>query len=175
MSDQNTHIRNLYSEGFSALRISYFKTNLVFSFIPYTGKDYRGLSQYSTTKFLSTSVNYDAASFFYLIAKQIIEGEATQMWAELPCLNNAALIFEHKPDENNQMATYLVINKNNEMIPFRFATHEYKIVENGQMTNKLVQTGLGVFVSILDGYLTGIGADLHLSKLSEEELNNPPC
>lgn len=33
--------------------------------------------------------------------------------------NNTALIFESKPDQNNQMTTYLLINKNNETIIFR--------------------------------------------------------
>lgn len=89
-----------------------------------------------------------------------------------PCSNGATLIFEHKIDPNNQMATYLLINKNNEMIPFSFGRVHCRIKENGQMVTKVIHSGLGVFAKTLDAYLSVIGSDLHLNKLSEEELDN---
>ena len=175
MSDQNTHLRYLYAPGFSSLRVTYYKTNLVFSFTPYAGKDYQGLDKYSTSKFLSTSVNYDGASFFYQVARQIIDGRTFEIMAKLSCLNNASLLLENKPDKNNQMSTYLSISKNNETIPFKFKVQEYQSRENGRMVTKVIQSGLGTFAMMLQGYLTGIGADLHLSKLSEEDIYNPQC
>jgi hypothetical protein len=33
------------------------------------------------------------------------------------------------------------------------------------MVTKVIQSGLGAFVKTVEGYLTGIGTDLHLSKL----------
>lgn len=90
----------------------------------------------------------------------------------LPCGNNVALILECKPDQDNQMSTYLLISKNNRMIPLRFGTIQYRVKEHGQMVTKVIQSGLGGFVKTLEAYLTGIGANLHLNKLSEEEHEN---
>jgi hypothetical protein len=152
--------------------MSYYKTNLVFRFAPYDGMDNRGQHKYNKTMFLSTSVNHDAAASLYMLAKSIFDGKDNQVEVVLQCGNNATLTFEFKPDQNSQMTAYLVIRKNNEMIPFRFSTHPFQVQENGQMVTKIIQSGVGVLACTLKGYLTGIGADLHLSKLSEEELNN---
>lgn len=168
----NLYVRALYSVGFSSLLMSFFKTNLVFRFIPYDGVDNKGLPKLNRTMFLSTSVNYDSAAFLYLAAMSILDGKEEEIEAVLQCSNNTTLLFEYKPDENNQMASYLVINKNNQTIPFRFLTHQFQVRENGRWVTKVVQSGLGVFAKVLNGYLTGIGADLHLSKLTEEELDN---
>jgi len=99
----------------------------------------------------------------------IITGENLnkEILAVLQCSNNATLTFEYKLDQNNQMRAYLVIAKNNEVYPFLFPIHQYQVKENGQTITKVIQSGLGVFAKTLDGYLTGIGADNHLSKLPE--------
>lgn len=170
----NTYIRTLYAEGFSSLMISFYKTNLTFGFSPYSGKDNRGLCQYNNKIFLSTSVNYESSSFLYSVAISILNGNENQVESVLACNNNSTLVFEYKPDPNNQMNAYLTINKNNMTIPFKFSTNQYKVNENGQMVTKVIQSGLGVFAKTLEAYLMGIGADLHLSKLTEEELDNPP-
>lgn len=170
MSNKNTYIRTLYSPGFSSLMMSFFKTNLTLNFIPYLGKNNVGLSQYSKTEFLSTTVNYEGAAALYLAAMPILDGNGSQMELVLPCSNNTVLILEHKPDQDNQMSTYLLISKNNRMIPLRFGTIQYRVKENGQMVTKVIQSGLGGFVKTLEAYLTGIGANLHLNKLSEEDL-----
>jgi len=65
-----------------------------------------------------------------------------------------------------------MINKNNESITFRFNIHKYEVKENGQVVTKVIQTGLGVFAKILDGYLTGIGADRHLNKVPDNYEND---
>lgn len=172
MSSNNTFIRTLYAPEFSCVSMSFFKTNLTLSFVPYVGKDNRGFSQYSNQKFLSTTVNYEGAAALYLATMPILDGNENQKQLVLPCSNNTTLIFDYLPEQNNQMTAYLVIDKNGVTIPFRFAVHQFKVKENGQMVTKIIQSGLGVFAMTLEAYLTDIGADLHLSKLSEEVLDN---
>ena len=168
----NTFIRNIFSPGLSSLTMSFFNTYLTLCFNAYIGKDNRGFDQYCQKTFLSASIRYEGAAFFWLIALPILEGKQERpIEAILKCGKNASLLFEYKPDENNQMTAYLTINKNNEMIPFKFLTHEYKVKENGQTVTKVVHQGLAAFVSVLDGYLTGVGADNHLGKLPDEILN----
>lgn len=150
--------------------MSFFKTNLTLNLIPYIGKNNVRLSQYSKTKFLSTTVNYEGAAVLYLAAMPSLDGNGSQMELVLPCSNNTVLILEHKRDQDNQMSAYLLFNKNNRTIPLRFGTMQYRVKENGQMITKIIQSGLGVFVKTLEAYLTGIGANLHLNKLSEEYL-----
>jgi hypothetical protein len=153
----NIPIRTLYTPGFSSLAMSYFKTNLIFSFAPYIGKDDQELDKYCKKSFLSTSVNPDRAAFFYVQASRIIDGKnpEEQIEAVLPCYNGTTLTFAYKPNENNQMVAYLVINKNNEMISFKFQTTEYADNIDGQMVTKIVQTGLITFHLILGCYLAG--------------------
>lgn len=166
----NTYIRTLCSTGFSALTISFYKTNLTFRFIPYIGKGKNGLDDYNRNSFLSTSINYERAALFMAIAMGIIDGRDAdkEIEAVYPCLNGTTLFFEYKPDQNNQMNAYLVINKNNETIPFRFSTHQVQIKDNGQIVTKVIQSGLGNFAMILEAYLQGVGADIHLNKLGDE-------
>lgn len=172
MYNSNTYIRTLYAPGFSFLMMSFFRTNLTLNFVPYLGKDNIGRSQYSKTEFLSTTVNYEGAAAIYLTAMPILDGNENQVELVLPCSNNATLIFEYKPDQNNQMSVNLFIKKNNKTIPFRFGTIQCLVKENGQMVTKIIQSGLGAFVKTLEAYLSAIGSDLHLNKLSEEEFNN---
>lgn len=91
-----------------------------------------------------------------------------------PYSNNATLIFENKLDQDNQMGAYLLINKNNGTMNFRFGTMQYRVRENGQVITTVIQSGLGAFVKTLEAYLTRIGTDLHLNKLSEEDFDNQP-
>jgi hypothetical protein len=167
----NTYIRTLYSEGLSSIMISFFNANLTFSFAPYMGKNHSGFDQFDTSKSLRTTVNYEMASFLYLVAMSVIDGQYAeqQISAVLQCNNNTTLIFEYKPDQYNQMGGYLTINKNNETISFKFRTHIYRVKENGgQFLTKIIQSGLSAFGKTLDGYLTGINADGHLNKLPED-------
>ena len=170
----NTYIRCLYSQGYSSLMLSFLKTNLVFGFTPYIGKDSTGQSQYCREKFLSTSVNYEGASYFYQTAMLIIKetDPKKQITAKLLCNNNTTLILEYKPDEDNQMSAYLVINKNNDTIKFKFKIYQYQEWEEGQVVTKIIQAGLGLFLKVLEAYLIGTGANNHLNKLSEEFLES---
>nr|WP_092067927.1 hypothetical protein [Dendrosporobacter quercicolus]NSL46847.1 hypothetical protein [Dendrosporobacter quercicolus DSM 1736] len=100
----------------------------------------------------------------------VIDGKYAeqQILAVLQCNNNTTLIFEYKPDQYNQMDSYLTINKNNETISFKFKTHIYRVKEKGQMVTKIIQSGLGAFARMLDGYLPGINADGHLNKIADD-------
>ena len=170
----NVHIRNLYSPGFSWIRMSNYHGNLIFRFVPYLGKSEDGKSQYCKETFLSTSVRYDGASSYYQIAMSILLGDNCEKEIKdvIPCKNNATLTFEYKPDQGDQMAAYLIINKNNLTIPFKFPTHEYDAKVNGRMVTKVIQTGLIGFIKALEEYLAAIGADSYLKKYTEEELYN---
>jgi hypothetical protein len=66
------------------------------------------------------------------------------------------------------METVLTLNKANNTIPFKFATQQIQVKENGQFVTKYIESQLGAFGKILDGYLSGINADRHLDKLTDD-------
>ena len=82
---------------------------------------------------MTTTVNPDGASYLYLNAMPIIRdiNPENEVKAVLDCYN-AALIFEYKRDQDNQMVAYLTIDKNNQSITFRFKTHTYQEKVNGR-------------------------------------------
>ena len=166
---ENTYIKILYSPGFSMLRMSYYKTNLILNFIPSIDKDYQGVIGYNKNSFLSTSINPEKAAFFYMQTSRIIDGIDSEKSIEtvLPCNNGTTLTFEYKPDEDNQMRTYLTINKNNMTIPFRFPVIEYYENVDGQTIKTVMQAGLVTFSLILGCYLAGSAVDGPLNKHNE--------
>ena len=168
----NIQIRTLYAPGFSSLMLSYFKTNLVLSFAPYIGKDNRGFDEYCKKSFLSTSINIEGAAFFYKQASRIIDCRHSEELVEIdfPCNKGASLIFEYKPDENNQMSAFLTINKNNQAIKFRFSTTEYQDNVDGQWVTNIMQTGLVTFALILGCYLAGKAANSHIGGFYSDAL-----
>jgi hypothetical protein len=165
----NTQIRTLYSIGYSSLMLSYFKTNLVLSFVPYVGKDDRGFNAYSKNEFLSTSINHDGAAFFYMQAAQLLNGKDLDKPLEvsLPCNNGASLTFVYKPDEKN---VYLTINKNDMSIPFMFQTTRYVEKVDGQWVPVVMQTGLGTFAMVLGCYIVGKAANDHIHEYYNDAL-----
>ncbi len=154
----NLHVRTLYSRDFSSLMLSQYKANLTFSFAPYAGKDNRGIDQYDLKMFLSTSVSYVEAAAFFHIAESIVSGKNKPRKFTL-ARNKATLLFEFKPNQDNQMEAFLVIMKDNRSIPFKFSTAVYETQENGQTVTEIIQTGLIAFAQALQGYLSGIGVD----------------
>ena len=159
----NAQSRKIYAPGYSSLAMSYYLTNLTLNFVPWLSTDSTGRSEYCKQTHLSTSLNPDGAAFFYLQASRILDGKDSGELVEvvLPCSNGTTLTFEYKPDGNNQMSTFLTINKNNITIPFRFPSIEYQEKVDGQMITKVMQTGLGTFALILGCYLTGTAAVGH--------------
>ncbi|MDR1334534.1 MAG: hypothetical protein LBJ71_04935 [Holosporaceae bacterium] len=173
----NTVLRNFYAPGYSYITVAYFNTNLSLRFYRYIGKHNKnGFDQdiYDLPNGMTTTVNYEGASYLHQAAMSILKdiNSEKEIGAVLQC-NKAALILECKSDQGNQMAAYLVIEKNNQSIPFKFITHTVQVKENGQTVTKVVQSGLGAFAKTIEGYLIDIGASLHLSKLPDNFENSP--
>lgn len=166
----STQIRNMYSDGISYLNMKFFNTNMSFQFAPFVSKDATGRSTYDQQKSLMTTANFEAAFAIYKAANDIIQGGegAKGSLLNVPCAQGASLTLERKIGQNGQMETWFIITKNNASVPFKFNTHQIQVKENEQMVTKVIESGLGALVKTLDGYLTGINADRHLDKLTED-------
>ena len=164
----STQIRNLYSDGMSYLNMKFYNTNLSLQFTPFVSKDNTGKSTYDQTRSLVTTINWDSAFALHKVANEIINKNPAYEISKLsiPC-NQCTLDLERRVG-NNGPETILSISKNNASIPFKFATHQSQVMENNQMVTKIVESGLGVFAKTLEGYLTGINADRHLDKFTED-------
>ena len=163
----STQIRNMYSEGVSCMSIKFYNTSLSFQLYPYTGKDQNGRSRYDMRSGQNTTVNYEGAYALYQAANDIIMDKVQQTTLSVPC-NGATLILERKLGLNGQMETFFSISKNNVTIPFRFNTIDQQVNINGQPQTRTINVGLGAFAKTIEGYLTGINADRHLDKLTED-------
>lgn len=164
----STQIRNMYSDGMSYMNIKFFNTNLSFCLYPFISKDDVGRSTYDMKNGQQTTVNFEGAYALYQTSKDIISGKLQEINLPVPCLAGATLTLERKLGQNGKLETIFSITKNNVNIPFRFHTIEQQLKENGQIVTKVVEAGLGAFMKTLDGYLTGINADRHLDKLTED-------
>lgn len=166
----STQIRNMYSDSNSYLNIKFFNNNLSFSFYPFIQKDATGRSQYDLKAGQITTVDYEKAYVLYRTAKDILEGKFLEGSVNIPC-NDANLVLERKVI-NGKPETIFTIIKNHVSIPFVFAVYEQKVKSNGQVImTTWVEGGLGVFMKTIEGYLTGINADRHLDKLTEDFVN----
>lgn len=157
----NTQIRNFYSDGYSYLNTRFFNTNLSFSFSPFLNKDANGRPNYDTSKSISTSVNFEGAFALYDMAQKLIANPSMTASVQVPC-NGATLTLERR--NANPSEVFFSINKNNENIQFKFASYP---VNNANGVS-VVEAGLGAFMKTVEGYLTGINADRHLDKLTED-------
>ena len=166
-TNTSTQIRTMYSENMSCMTIKFYNTNLSFSLYPFTGKNQQGRSTYDMKNGQQTTVNYEGAYALYQAAKDIIDGKVQQTSLAVPC-NGASLTLERKLGMNGQMETVFSISKNNVTIPFKFNTIQQQVNINGQVQTNIIEIGLGAFLKTIDGYLTGINADRHLNKLTED-------
>lgn len=166
----STHIRTLYSENLSYLTIRFYNTNLSFNFVPFVGKDANGRNKYDETKGITTTINFEGAELLYQAAEDVLKTMAPNdtMRAPIECNNGVRIVFERKLDQNNQMASWLTIEKNGAMIPFKFETKTIQMTRNGQNMTKIIETGVGVLKKTIEGYLTGINSERHLNKLTDD-------
>lgn len=164
----STQIRNLYSDGMSYLNVKFFNTNLSFQMYPYSGQDPNGRSTYDMKHGQTTTVNYEGAYALYSASKDIVSGKVQEMMLQVPCAGGAELTLERKQGNDGKLDTIFTIKKNNVSIPFKFKTMQEQVKENGQIITKTIEVGLGAFAMILEGYLTGINADRHLNKLTDD-------
>ncbi|MDE7345557.1 MAG: hypothetical protein K2N48_02315 [Muribaculaceae bacterium] len=164
----STQIRNMFSEGMSYLNIKFFNTSLSFQFSPFRGKDPTGRSKYDFKNQQSTSTGIDGAYALYKVAKDILDGKITDVDMSIPCAGNAQLSIKRMIGQSGKYETIFAITKNNVVIPFRFHTIDITVYENGQPVVKTIESELGAFAKTIEGYLTGINADRHLDKLTED-------
>ena len=154
---ENIPIRNYYSPGYSYVKLSYYKSFLVFTFVPFEYTKKNGKDIYSKKVFLSTSLDVEGAESLQKLALPIIKdgNEGNQMDVTLSCKNNASLTFMYKPDEENIMSVYLVIDKNNETIPFKFKARIEQVKVGDNWVTRIVHITLIEFVQILEEYIAG--------------------
>lgn len=162
----STQIRNLYSDGISCMNIKFYNTNLGFHLYPFVGKDQNGRSNYDTKNGQQTTVSYDGAFALYQMCKDIINGKISEGIITVPCVG-ASITLERKLGLNGP-ETVFSLTKNNVTIPFRFQTIQQQIKENGSVISKTIESGVGAFMMTVEGYLTGVNADRHLDKMTEE-------
>jgi hypothetical protein len=113
------------------------------------------------------------AAALYIAANNIINGkdEANGMKLTIDCAHGASLILERRPssnsDKNRQMETFFVITKEDKIIPFKFSTHPCQVEENGQMVTKVIESGLGAFMKIVERYLMDVCVDKYPYQVPE--------
>ena len=169
----STQIRNLYSDGMSCMNIKFYNTNLSLQLYPFISKDQTGKSSYDLKNGQLTTVNFEGASALFQITKDIIEGKLQEECnLPIPCAAGATINLERKLSPAGMMETIFSITKNGVTIPFRFQTMTIQVKENGQVVSKVIESGLGAFNKTIEGYLTGINADRHLDKLTEDYIKS---
>ena len=65
-------------------------------------------------------------------------------------------------------ATLSIVKKGTQ-IPFEFCVNQYYVKENGRLVMKTMQSGVGVFAKTLEAYMAGIGSEMHMRKMIEED------
>ena len=164
----STQIRNMYSDGMAYMNIRFFNTNLSFQLYPFMNKDQNGRSRYNMKAGLSTTVNFEGAYALWKAATDIINGTVTEMNLVIPCANDATITLERKMNQQGEYETLFMISKSNNTVAFKFTVTPIQVKENNQIVTKVMETGLGVFVKTINGYLEGINADRHLDKLTDD-------
>jgi hypothetical protein len=161
----STVIRYFYSPD-SSMAVVYNGWHLSFRFYRYSGMDNRGFSKYDLKNGMIATVDYEYASCLYQVLMFILNDKNSEKGINIVFeRNNFTLFFEYKPDENKQMAAYFTIEKNDQSISFEFNTCTVLVIENGESIPKVFQSDIGAFAKLIERYLTGIGANVHLIKL----------
>lgn len=159
-----TLIRTIYSDGLSYCVIKFYNTSLAFQFVPFQRKDETGKNVYDTTRSQSTTITADSAYTLFQFGTEILEGKIKDGQVTVNG-NNSQLTLE---TNSVLQSTTFTISKNGQVIPFKFAVSTISTQENGIPTQRTIQAGLGSFTKMLEGYLTGINADRHLNKLTDD-------
>lgn len=161
-----TLIRTIYSEGYSYVVIKFYNTNLAFQFVPFLRKDETGKNIYDVAKAQSTTITQDSAYALFKFGSDILSNLLQE--GTISVNGNNSVISIEKKFGPSGIETILSITKNGITIPFKFSTQIAIVKENGQQVQKLIDSGLGSFVKMLEGYLTGINSDRHLNKLTDD-------
>lgn len=167
-TNTSTQIRNLYSEGMCYLNVRFYNTYLSLSFAPFSGTDQTGRSNYDMAHAQFTTVNYENAYALYQTCMDIITEKITATDTQIDAAADAKLFLHHGLDQDGKPETVLTIQKNGVEVPFKFMITEQQVTEMGVQKTKYIHSGLGAFAKTVDGYLTGINADRHLDKLTDD-------
>ena len=164
-TNTSTQVRTIYSDSMSYITIKFYNMLLSFNFVPFASKDANGRSTFNTEQGVLTTVNLEGAYALYKTAMDIIDGKVSATSCVVQCNQGITLTLDHSDVSN----TTFTVNKNGQLIPFRFATQNRQDKDDsGNMVTRTIQTGLGAFASTLKGYLEGVNADRHLNKLTED-------
>lgn len=163
----STQIRNMYSDT-SYLNIKFYNTNLSFQFSPLMSTDNMGRANFDTKNAQMTTVNYENAYAIYKVCSDILAGKISETTLVIPCSGDASLTLHHGIGSDGRPESVFTIAKTGISIPFKFKIQEQIVVENGVSQTRIIHSGLGAFAKTVEGYLTGINADRHLDKLTEE-------
>lgn len=158
----STQIRTFYSDQ-SCLTIKFYNTNLSFHFHPALPPQPDGRRKYDTNNTVITTVEFAGAYALYKAACDILEEKTTDLSLEVNGGKDAKLQL----NRSNNETTFSII-KNGVTVPFKFDSTQIQETVNGVMQVKQIEMGLGAFMKTIEGYLTGINADRHLDKLTEE-------
>jgi len=158
----STYGQSFYSQGMSVLTVSFYKTNLSFLFQPFTGTAPNG-SDIFDKKGIITTINREGAAALLNVCDEILLGSVEATILTLQCANDVTLTLEMKaPGE-----VYLVISKDNQTIPFKFASRTVSVRENGINTTKVIESGLRAFMGVPTSYLLATNMAAHSAKLGE--------
>lgn len=162
-----TQIRNFYSDS-CYMNMSFFNTNLSFRFYPaMPQKDSMGRNSYDMKNGLTTTIDAEYAYALFKTIDDVLTNKVQECVLNIPCAGNATLSFKREQVPTGEIASFLVINKNNMTLAYRFPVTTITVKENGVVVNKTIESSLGAVQKTIDGYLTGINADRHLDKLTE--------
>lgn len=145
------------------MTLKFYNTNLSFSLAKLEGKDNTGKNIYSKDN-IYTNINYEQAYALYKACEDILNNTTQgEMELNITTFSGAVLTLK-RIRNNNSFNTMLIITKENNIIPFYFTKIDQK-VDN---STRSIEMGLGAFYKTIEGYLTGINADRHLDKFTEE-------
>lgn len=161
-----TLIRTIYSEAQSYIVIKFYNTSLAFQFVPFQRKDETGKNIFDSTKAQSTTISQDSAYSIYQFGTDILNGKIQEGVLQLTG-NNSIITLERKFSPNG-FETIISLSKNGQTIPFKFATNSVSVKENGVFKQTQIDSGLGSFTKMIEGYLSGINSDRHLNKLTDD-------
>lgn len=169
MTDQKTMtttlIRTIYSDNMSYIVMKFCNTSLSFQFVPFVRKDEQGKNVFDQLKAQTTTINWDSAFAFYKFGQDIISNQITDGTIQVNG-NNSLLTIEHHSTPHE---TIFSLSKNGTTIPFKFSTTQATVQDaTGLRKQIIIDSGLGAFIKTMDGYLTGINADRHLNKLTDD-------
>lgn len=158
----STQIRNFYSDQ-SCLGMKFYNVNLALQFYPFQAKNQNGRNTYDMKNGEITTIDFEGAFALWKACQDIIDEKVQTLNLTIAAGSGANIILERKMN-GNVFETYLTIQKNGKMIPFKFNTMQQQV--NGQM--KQIETGLGAVAATIHGYLNGVNSERHLNKLTED-------